>query len=73
MLVSYSTVFSILGRIINMETQNMKFNTWGDTVSPDTSCWRESGKKKVYFLMVLRVFLEEGVEDVYHIGKRCLC
>ena len=47
----------------------MKFSTWSHSVSPDTSCWQESGEKKVYFLMVLRVFLDAGVGDVNHIGK----
>ena len=46
----------------------MKFSTWSHSVSPDTSCWQESGEK-VYFLMVLRVFVDAGVGDVYHIGK----
>ena len=46
----------------------MKFRTWSDSVDPDTSCWRESGEDKVYFLMVLRIFLEVGVGQVNRIG-----
>ena len=46
----------------------MKFRTWSDSVDPDTSCWRESGEDKVYFLMVLRIFLEVGVGEVNRIG-----
>ena len=59
----------ITGRIINMETQNMKFNLRTDSVSPDVTCWQESGVGRVNFIMVLRIFVETGDGHVNYIGQ----
>ena len=50
------------GRILNVETQEMKFSHWNNGVDPDQSCWIERGKAHVFFLIVLRVFYEMSNE-----------
>ena len=48
------------GRIINIETQDMKFKTWGSGIDPDSCFWREYGEASTYFLNVIRIFYEFG-------------
>ena len=56
------------GRVINMETQNMQFETWNGSVDPEVCIWRESGKMNTYFLNIIRIFFEAGTGAVTSIG-----
>lgn len=47
----------------------MKFHEWGVGVDPDESCWVESVKFNVSFLVVIRVFYEVGMPAFEEIGK----
>ena len=52
-----------------MESQEMKFHEWGVGVDPDESCWVESVKFNVSFLVVIRVFYEIGLPGYEEIGR----
>lgn len=56
------------GCILNVESQEMKFHEWGMDVDPDESCWVESVKFNVSFLVVIRVFFEFGFSACEEIG-----
>jgi hypothetical protein len=56
------------GCILNIESQEMKFHEWGMGVDPDESCWVESVKYNVSFLVVIRVFYEHGCSACEEIG-----
>ena len=58
-----------LGRILNIESQEMKFHEWGLGVDPDESCWVESVKFNLSFLVVIRVFFEIGPPTCEEIGN----
>ncbi|KAK2168610.1 hypothetical protein LSH36_15g00029 [Paralvinella palmiformis] len=60
--------YDVIGRILNMESQEMKFHEWGVGVDPDESCWVESVKFNVSFLVVIRVFYEIGLPGYEEIG-----
>jgi len=47
----------------------MKFHEWGMDVDPDESCWVESVKFNVSFLVVIRVFFELGFSACEEIGR----
>jgi hypothetical protein len=47
----------------------MKFHEWGVGVDPDESCWVESVKFNVSFLVVIRVFYELGPPACEEIGQ----
>ena len=57
------------GKILNVESQEMKFHEWGVGVDPDESCWVESVKFNISFLVVIRVFYEVGPPAYEEIGK----
>ena len=57
------------GKILNVESQEMKFHEWGVGVDPDESCWVESVKFNISFLVVIRVFYEVGPPGYEEIGK----
>jgi len=57
------------GCILNIESQEMKFHEWGMDVDPDESCWVESVKFNVSFLVVIRVFFEHGFSACEEIGR----
>ena len=46
----------------------MKFHEWGVGVDPDESCWVESVKFNISFLVVIRVFYEVGPPAYEEIG-----
>ena len=46
----------------------MKFHEWGVGVDPDESCWVESVKFNVSFLVVIRVFFKAGESAYEEIG-----
>ena len=46
----------------------MKFHEWGVGVDPDESCWVESVKYNISFLVVIRVFYEIGTPAFEEIG-----
>jgi len=48
----------------------MKFHEWGVGVDPDESCWVESVKFNLSFLVVIRVFYELGPPACEEIGIR---
>ena len=52
-----------------METQNIKFNQWKGIENIDACVWRESGKYNVYFLNIVRIFLEIGDGYTNKIGE----
>ena len=54
---------------MNVESQEMKFHEWGVGVDPDESCWVESVKFNVSFLVVIRVFFEAGASAFEEIGE----
>jgi len=58
-----------VGCILNVESQEMKFHEWGMDVDPDESCWVESVKFNVSFLVVIRVFFEFGFSACEEIGR----
>ena len=69
--VIHSLVFA--GRILNVETQEMKFHEWGVGVDPDESCWVDSVKFNLSFLVCVRVFYEVGHTGFEEIGTaKCL-
>lgn len=47
----------------------MKFHEWGVGVDPDESCWVESVKFNLSFLVVIRVFYEIGPPACEEVGK----
>ena len=49
----------------------MKFHEWGVGVDPDESCWVESVKFNLSFLVVIRVFYELGPPACEEIGLFC--
>ena len=63
----------------------MKFHEWGVGVDPDESCWVESVKFNLSFLVCIRIFYESGATAfeeigknsrlfyVYYLPKRCTC
>ena len=51
----------------------MKFHDWGVGVDPDKSCWVESVKYNLSFLVVIRVFYEIGAHAFEEIGKTSGC
>ena len=53
---------------MNIESQEMKFHEWGVGVDPDESCWVESVKFNLSFLVVIRVFYELGPPACEEIG-----
>ena len=53
-----------------METQNIKFSQWKGTENVDACVWRESGKYNVYFLNIVRIFLEIGDGHTNRIGEQ---
>ena len=59
----------ISGRVINMETQNVKFNEWQEDILVGASVWREAERYSVYSLNIIRIFLEVGTGYVTRIGK----
>jgi len=59
----------IAGTILNIESQEMKFHEWGVGVDPDESCWVESVKFNLSFLVVIRVFYELGPPACEEIGQ----
>ena len=56
------------GKILNIESQEMKFHEWGVGVDPDESCWVESSKFNISFLVVIRLFYVLGVPAYEDIG-----
>ena len=38
----------------------MKFKSWSNSVHADKCSWQESGKHEVYFLNIMRIFVELG-------------
>jgi len=58
----------VAGTILNIESQEMKFHEWGVGVDPDESCWVESVKFNLSFLVVIRVFYELGPPACEEIG-----
>ena len=54
---------------MNIESQEMKFHEWGVGVDPDESCWVESVKFNLSFLVVIRVFYELGPPACEEIGQ----
>ena len=65
----YSCYVIIPGRIINMETQNVKFSEWQEDIPVDASVWREAARYNVYSLNIIRIFLEVGTGYVTRIGN----
>lgn len=63
------------GRIINIETQDVKFESWNGSVDPDCSFWRKSGNRSMsnYFLNIIRVFYEAGPPCYEKIGQYIYC
>lgn len=61
-------VHPLPGTILNIESQEMKFHEWGVGVDPDESCWVESVKFNLSFLVVIRVFYELGPPACEEIG-----
>ena len=59
----------LTGRILTVETQDMKFYTWDSAIDPDGTFWRESGRYSDYFLNIIRVFYEAGPPAHEQIGK----
>ena len=59
----------ISGRIINMETQNVKFSEWQEDIPVDASVWREAARYSMYSLNIIRIFLEVGTGHVTRIGN----
>lgn len=55
------------GRVINLETQDMKYHTGIGGVNPDETYWRESKHGK-YFINILRIFYEVGPPRHEEIG-----
>ena len=53
---------------MNVESQEMKFHEWGCGVDPDESCWVESVKFNLSFLVVIRIFYEVGPPAYEEIG-----
>jgi len=66
----------LVGKIINIESQEMKFHEWGVGVDPDESCWVESVKFNVSFLVVIRLFYDVGppaYEEIGNYGNHLEC
>ena len=61
--------FIVSGRVLSVESQEMKFHDWGVGVDPDESCWVESVKYNLSFLVVIRIFYEIGQHAFEEIGK----
>lgn len=62
----YALLF--VGKVLNVETQDMKFKTWSNEVDPDKSYWSEYGKETVFYLNVIRLFYESGPPAYEEIG-----
>ena len=61
--------FSLTGRILNVETQDMKFHSWTGKVDADESFWYEEGKYGTYFLNIIRLFYEHGTPAYEEVGE----
>ena len=57
------------GRILNVETQDMKFHSWTGKVDADESFWYEEGKYGTYFLNIIRLFYEHGTPAYEEVGE----
>ena len=51
-----------------METQTIQMNKLTRTIDVDTCIWRESGNDRVYFLNVLKIYMETGDGIINRIG-----
>ncbi|GFY57252.1 transposon Ty3-I Gag-Pol polyprotein [Trichonephila inaurata madagascariensis] len=55
------------GRIINIESQEMKMRHSGE-IDPERTCWVEGGKRQKHFLFILRIFFEISDGEPEEIG-----
>ncbi len=61
-------IYIFAGRIVNLETQEMRFKEWGG-VDPNKSLWREYAEYDTYFLYILRIFYVLGPSVQEQLGK----
>ena len=64
----------IIGRILNMETQEVRFKQWswsGESLDSSKTLWREYGNRDTYYLKILRIFYIEGPTQYEEIGMHC--
>ena len=46
----------------------MRFDTWDDSVDPDSCFWSENPEFNTYFLNIIRLFCEVGPDTIHRIG-----
>ena len=68
MYIITTVKFIFSGRILNVETQDMKFHSWTGSVDADESFWYEEGKYGTYFLNITRLFYEQGNPAYEEVG-----
>ncbi|KAI0217026.1 hypothetical protein LSAT2_031056 [Lamellibrachia satsuma] len=56
------------GRILNLETQDIKMYQWTGSVDPDESYWAETGKQVKTYLNIIRLFYEAAPPAYERIG-----
>ena len=67
--LAHNNMYSInIGRITNLETQEMRFKRWEGVMAPDNSLWRECNLEDTYFLFVLRIFYIKGPSVAEQLG-----
>ena len=60
MYANFVFIFYFVGRVLNIETLDVKFEEWTGTVNPDESKWIERGERATGFLNIIRLFYEGG-------------
>ena len=63
---------TLTGRMINVETLDVKFANWTGGADPDESFWTESGKHATFFLTTIRIFYKHGPPANETIGEELL-
>ncbi|KAK2192381.1 hypothetical protein NP493_30g00029 [Ridgeia piscesae] len=56
------------GRILNLETQDIKLYTWTGSIDPEESCWVETSQQRKTFINIIRLFYEAGPPAYEQIG-----
>ncbi len=62
----------VVGHVLNLETQDVKMETWDGSYDPDSTSWLERGSKSNVgncYIWVTRLFFEVGPPAYEVIGK----
>jgi len=64
----FRQILGFLGRILNLETQDIKLYTWTGSIDPEESYWVETSQQRKTFINIIRLFYEAGPPAYEQIG-----